>query len=118
MDLNLVVFGGRLAAPPELRVFESGMSLMRYLVAVQSGTPRRMDVLPVTLWNPERKQIEAFDAPGDRVWVAGAVQRRFWDDPDTRRSRLEIVASAVEVRDDEVSFCASHDGVQLEGTST
>ena len=117
MDLNLVVFGGRLAAPPELRVFESGMSLMRYLVAVQSGTPRRMDVLPVTLWNPGREHIEAFDAPGDRVWVAGSVQRRFWDDPDTRRSKLEIVASAVEVRNDDVSFGASDSGVEFEGTS-
>ena len=118
MDLNLVVFGGRLAAPPELRVFESGMSLMRYLIAVQSGTPRRMDVLPVTMWNPDREHIEASDAPGDRVWVAGSVQRRFWDAPDTRRSRLEIVASAVEVRDDDVSFCASHGGVELEGEPT
>ncbi|NNF64589.1 MAG: single-stranded DNA-binding protein [Acidimicrobiia bacterium] len=117
MDLNLVVFGGRLAAPPELRVFQSGMSMMRYLVAVRSGTPSRMDVLPVTLWNPDREHCEAFDTPGDRVWVAGSVQRRFWDDPDTRRSKLEIVASAVEVRDDDVSFCTSDGGVDIDRTS-
>lgn len=108
MDLNLVVLGGRLAAPPELRVFDSGMRLMRYLVAVRSE--RRMDVLPVTLWNPSDAHVETMDVAGDRVWVAGSVQRRFWDGTDGRRSRLEIVACEVKVRDDDISFEADAGG--------
>ena len=40
MDLNLVVLSGRLAAPPELRVFESGRRFARYLVTVRSEEPR------------------------------------------------------------------------------
>jgi hypothetical protein len=33
------------------------------------------------------------------VWVAGAVQRRFWSGDDGRRSRIEVVAEQVCLRD-------------------
>ena len=53
MDFNVVVLSGRLAAPPELRVFESGLRLVRYLITVRADEPRRrVDVVPVTLWEP------------------------------------------------------------------
>jgi single-strand DNA-binding protein len=96
MDFNLVVLSGRLAAPPELRVFDSGVRLARYLVTVRSNEPRRrVDVVPVTQWEP-------CDHPeplvGQRIWVAGSVQRRFWSNPDGRRSRLEVVAERVMLR--------------------
>jgi single-strand DNA-binding protein len=87
MDLNLVVLCGRLAAPAEVRTFESGSRLARYLVTVRSEEPRRVDVLPVTLWDPP-----------DAVWVAGSVQRRFWSGAEGRRSRLEVVAEQVCLR--------------------
>jgi hypothetical protein len=31
--------------------------------------------------------------------VCGSVQRRFWEAPDGRRSRLEVVAEQVNVKD-------------------
>jgi len=99
MDLNLVVLCGRLAAEPELRTFDSGVRLLRYLVTVRSSEPRRrVDVLPVTLWDPADELVERCTNPGDGVWVAGSVQRRFWEAPAGRRSRLEVVAERVEVR--------------------
>ena len=100
MDLNLVVLAGRLAAPPELRVSDSGVFQTRYLVTVRSSEPRRrVDVVPVTIWNANRDADREQPEPGSRLWVAGCVQRRFWGDDATRRSRLEIVAHQVEIRD-------------------
>ncbi len=95
MDMNLVVVAGKLAAPPELREFESGSRLLRSLVTVRSQAPRRrVDVLPVTLWDPPSDH-ELIDAPvGKGVWVVGSIQRRFWSGEDGRRSRLELVAHA------------------------
>lgn len=105
MDLNLVVLGGRLAAPPELREFESGSRLIRYLVTVKSAEPhRRLDVLPVTLWDPENALLEGDYQPGHRLWLAGTVQRRFWDGEEGRRSRIEIIAGNVSFRDPESLF--------------
>ncbi len=78
MDLNLVVLAGRLAAPPEFRKFEFGDSLVRYLVTVRSEEPRqRVDVVPVTLWNPDEAALRASAQPAAvrmRLWVAGGIQ--------------------------------------------
>ena len=96
MDLNLVVLSGRLAAPTELRTFDSGARLARYLVTCRSEEPSRVDVIPVTTWDPS-PEMESM-GPGAPVWVAGSAQRRFWDAGAGRRSRLEIVAEQVCVR--------------------
>jgi single-strand DNA-binding protein len=104
MDLNLVVLSGRLAAPPEIRQFESGSMLARYLVTVRSDEPRRrVDVVPVTLWDPPEDLIDSEPAVGSRVWVAGTVQRRFWSAEEGRRSRIEIVAEQVCPRETEAA---------------
>lgn len=102
MDLNLVVLAGKLAASPELRTFDSGSRLIRYLVTVRSDEPRkRVDVVPVTLWDPPDDLLEADLQPGRGVWVTGTVQRRFWEAPDGRRSRLEVIAEQVCLRDED-----------------
>lgn len=94
-DLNLVVVNGTLAADPEVTTFDSGTRVMRYLVATRVEEPRRrVDVLPVTLWNPTDEQVEE-GKKGDRIWLCGSVQRRFWEASDGRRSRVEIVAEQV-----------------------
>lgn len=96
MDLNLVVLCGRLATDAEVRVFDSGTRLIRYLVTVRADHPRsRVDVIPVTLWDPPDELVDDPGEKGSRIWVCGSVQRRFWESPDGRRSRLEVVAEQV-----------------------
>lgn len=100
MDLNLIVLDGRLATDPELRVFDSGTRLVRYLVTVRADYPRqRIDVIPVTQWDPSDETVDHLPEKGTRVRVCGSVQRRFWESPDGRRSRVEVVAEQVHVRD-------------------
>ena len=100
MDLNLVVLCGRLAVDPELKTFDSGTRLIRLLVTVRSDEPRRrVDVVPVTVWDPPDELVEGLPEKGRRVWVCGSVQRRFWEAPEGRRSRLEVVAEQVNVKD-------------------
>ncbi len=98
MDLNLVVLAGTLATDPEIRSFESGATLARYLVTVRSESPnRRLDVVPVTLWGPDEDEVRRLTA-GTDVWVAGAVQRRFWPHNGSGRSQIEVVAHEVTER--------------------
>ncbi len=102
MDMNMIVVCGRLAAPPELREFESGSRLMRMLVTVRSETPRRrVDVLPVTLWDPPADLTEQDLHPGIGIWATGSIQRRFWESAEGRISRLEIVATQITVSETE-----------------
>ncbi len=103
MDCNLVVLSGKLAAVPELRVFESGSRLVRYLVTVRSDAPRRrVDVVPVTWWDPPDAVADELPEPGREMWVTGMVQRRFWETEEGRRSRLEVVAYQVEAKPSEL----------------
>jgi single-stranded DNA-binding protein len=76
MDLNLIVLCGRLAVPPEIKVFESGTRLIRYLVTVRSEEPRRrVDVIPVSMWDPPQELIDESPESGRRIWVCGSVDR-------------------------------------------
>ncbi len=96
MDANVVFLTGTLAAAPELRQFDSGARLMRLLVTVRSHEPRRrVDVLPVTLWDPPQALVAESLERGRRVRVFGAAQRRFWEAQEGRRNRVEIIAEHV-----------------------
>jgi single-stranded DNA-binding protein len=94
-DVNLCVLGGQLAAAPEQREFQT-TRLLRLLLVVRSQTPRhRVDVVPVTWWDPPDHVWGTRFTDGAKVWVSGSVQRRFWEDADGRRSRIEVVAEHV-----------------------
>ena len=100
MDLNLIVLCGRLAVDAELRTFDSGARLIRYLVTTRIDHPRRrVDVIPVTLWDPSPDLVDAPGGKGERIWVCGSVQRRYWESSDGRHSRIEIVAEQVNRKD-------------------
>lgn len=99
-EVSEVRLVGRLATPPEVRVFDSGAVMVRYLVTIRHEAPRRrVDVIPVVLWPAEHGEeapdVEGLDQ-GSSVEVRGSVQRRFWEAPDGRRSRVEVVASSVQ----------------------
>ena len=99
MDLNIVVLAGHLATLPEVRQFTSGTRMARFLVTIRSTEPRRrVDVVPVTLWDPPSAVLDAALVVGQQVWVAGSVQRRFWSATDGRSSRIEVIAHTVELR--------------------
>jgi single-stranded DNA-binding protein len=76
MDLNLIVLCGRLAVDGELRTFDSGAQLIRYLLTTRVDFPkRRVDVIPVTLWDPPAELVEEPGEKGDRIWVCGSLNR-------------------------------------------
>lgn len=97
-DLNLSVLCGRLATEPELSIHDSGSRTLKFLVTVGARHPRRrIDVVPVTLYDPPDELVDDLPGANTRVWVTGAVQRRAQDGPEGRRTRIEIVADQVAV---------------------
>ena len=95
-DRNVVSLSGHLATAPDVRSFASGAHLARLLVTVRTQTDRpRTDVIPVTVWSPDEHVSSA--ERGARVIIDATVQRRFWTDDGERRSRVEVVATSVEV---------------------
>lgn len=95
-DMNVVVLGGTIAAPPELLIGPTGAVRWRYLLSVRSSRPRRrVDVLPVTVWELQKGPSNDDFSVGDKIWVHAALQRRFLSAPEGQRSRLELVADTV-----------------------
>ena len=100
MDTNLIILCGRLAVEPELKVLDSGTRLIRYLITVRADLPRkRVDVIPVTVWDPPEEVWDEAPERGRGIWVSGALQRRFWESQDGRSSRIEVVAEQVNIRE-------------------
>jgi single-stranded DNA-binding protein len=98
MDINLAVLCGRLATAPEVRVYDTGSRCMRFLVTVAAERPRRrIDVVPVILWDPPTDLVDDPPDQNARVWITGVVQRRAHDGPEGRRSRIEVIADQVTV---------------------
>ena len=98
MDINLAVLCGRLATAPEVRTYDTGSRCMRLLVTVAAERPqRRIDVVPVTLWDPPAELVDDLPDQNARVWVTGIVQRRALDGPEGRRNRIEVIADQVTV---------------------
>ena len=98
MDENIAIVTGLLTSPTEIRTLDSGAVIARYLLAVRSTEPRhRLDVIPVTQWNPP-SEASTYSS-GTRLRAVGSFQRRFWDDDRGRRTRLEVVAETVDQPD-------------------
>jgi single-stranded DNA-binding protein len=94
-DTNLVILAGRVLTH-EVRSFDTGSQVVRYTVSVRVEEPRpRLDVIQVNLWVREDDEEPYLPDRGERVLVVGAVQRRFWQAPDGRRSRMEVIADDV-----------------------
>ena len=97
-DLNLVFICGRVATAPDLRHDDTGTRQLRLLVTMRSDQPRRrIDVLPVTVWDPEDHLVDPGLPVGARVMVAGMVQRSLTKGPEGRSSRLEVIGLHVAV---------------------
>ncbi len=97
--MNHVMLRGQLAADVETRETDGGQLVARMLVTVREENPRRIDVVPVTVFVSDDDIVDA--TIGMEATVLGKVQRRFWDADGGRRSRIEIVAEAVMLRDSE-----------------
>lgn len=104
MDLNMAIVCGTIAADPEVNYFNSGGANVRVLITTKTETPRRrVDVIPVTYWfETDEDNKMALDLKrGERIWVTGTIQRRFWSE-GANRSRIEIVAHAIDRKEAEV----------------
>jgi single-stranded DNA-binding protein len=95
-DLNLAVIAGRVASDPEVDMVEGGSRRLRMLVTVKAESPRRrIDVIPVTMWDPPDELVNPGLQASTTVMVVGAVQRHVHKERWGTRSRLEVIAASV-----------------------
>jgi single-strand DNA-binding protein len=110
-NINRVIITGNLTRDPELRSLNSGTSVCKLRVAVNS---RRKDqsgewvdkpnYFDVTVWGAQGENCATYLSKGRPVAVDGRLEWREWEANDgSKRQSVEIIA-------DSVQFLGSRDG--------
>ena len=104
--INSVVLMGRLTYEPELRTTSSGISVLRFQMAVDrnyqsQGQDRQADFIDCIAWRQTAEFISRYFHKGSMIAVEGSIQTGNYNDRDgNKRKSVEVVAN-------QVSFCGS-----------
>lgn len=104
--MNIVGIMGRLTYEPELKKTPSGVSVIRFTVAVDrsyqpSGQERQADFIDCVAWRQTAEFISRYFHKGSMIAVEGTIQTsNFTDKNGKQRKQVEVLAN-------NVSFCGS-----------
>ena len=102
--MNKAILIGRLTADPELQTTPSGISTVRFCVAVNRRFKNAeggydADFLYCIAWRQQAEFICKYFKKGSSIGVSGAIQTSSWEGTDGKRQyKTEIVV-------EEVAFC-------------
>jgi len=102
-DINSVVLVGRLTREIELRYLNSGTAVGRFSLAVnrikRSGDQREEEVsfFDVVVWGKQAEVLNPYLTKGRQVCVSGELRQNRWEQDGQSRSRIEIVASSIQL---------------------
>ena len=104
--INTVALTGRLTYEPELKATQSGVSVIRFQVAVDrnyqaQGQERQADFIDCIAWRQTAEFISRYFHKGDMIGIEGSIQTSNFTDKDgNKRKSVDVVAN-------NVSFCGS-----------
>lgn len=103
--INTTVLMGRLTFEPELRTTPSGVSVVRFQVAVDRGRTkdgeRQADFIDCVAWRQTAEFIARYFHKGSLIAVEGSIQTQTYTDKNgAKRKQVEVLANRV-------SFCGS-----------
>lgn len=95
--LNSVALMGRLVADPELKVTQSGISVVTIRLAVnRTYDHKQTDFIDVVAWRQQAEFIDKYFRKGELIVIEGAIQTRSYEDKNgNKRSAFEVVANQV-----------------------
>lgn len=103
MNINRVIITGNLTADPELRELQSGTSVCKLRVAVNTRRKQGaewVDVpnyFDVTVWGAQGENAARYLEKGRPVAIDGRLEWREWETDDgQKRSAVQIVAESVQ----------------------
>lgn len=113
--LNCAVIMGRLTADPELRQTPSGVSVVRFTVAVdrgyvKQGEERQTDFINIVAWRGSADFVAKYFHKGSMIAVQGSIQTGSYEKDGVKHYTFEIVA-------DNVSFCGGKSDGQNNNSS-
>jgi len=103
VNINRVFLSGRLVAPAQLSHTQSGVSFVRFRIAVNNpyrdkdgNWQERTAFVNVVLWGERANRLVEKLDKGAGVYVEGELVQRDWEDENgNKRSTLEVRANRV-----------------------
>ena len=87
LNLNKVVLAGRITADPELKQTPSGVSVLRFTLAVNRRFSKsneqgeqQTDFITMVAWRQTAEFISKYFKKGSAICVTGSIQTRSWQD--------------------------------------
>lgn len=112
MSINRVNISGNLTRDPELRTTQTGMSILRFGVAVNDRRKNAdgdwedvPNFIDCTVFGRRAEGVEPYLSKGSKVAIEGKLRWSSWEKDGQKRSRLEVIV-------DEIEFMSSRDGGQ------
>lgn len=104
-NINSVIIAGRLTKDAELRATKGGTPVLTFSVAVNESKHNKQtdewDDVPsffdVVLYGKRAESLSGFLTKGIKVTTQGRLSQRSWEKDGQKHSRIEIVASMVEL---------------------
>lgn len=105
MSINKVMITGNLTRDPELRTTSSGMSILRFGVAVndrrKNADGQWEDVpnfIDCVMFGTRGESVSRFISKGSKVAVEGKLRWSSWEDKNTgaKRSKIEVIVDDIE----------------------
>lgn len=104
MSINQVCISGNLTRDAELKSAKSGMEILTFTVAVnerrknpQGEWEDYANFINCTLFGKYGAAIASSMTKGTKVCVAGSLRQSIWEQDGQKRSKLEVIASDVEL---------------------
>lgn len=104
MSINKVVITGNLGGEPELRTTASGKEVLTFSVAVNDRVPDgnggwkdKANWVGVVVFGKRAASLANILAKGTKVAIDGKLSYSQWEDNGRKRSKLEVVASDIDI---------------------
>ncbi|PIE97718.1 MAG: single-stranded DNA-binding protein [Treponema sp.] len=102
-DVNHVVLIGRLTRDAELRYTSSGMPVCNFSIAVNrrkkvgENWEEEASFFDIVLWGRQGEALNQYLVKGKQVGIDGELRQNRWEQDGVQRSRVEIVASNLQL---------------------
>ena len=125
LNLNKVVLAGRITADPELKQTPSGVSVLRFTLAVNRRYSRnseqgeqQTDFITMVAWRQTAEFISRYFKKGSAICIVGAIQTRSWQDQQgQKRYATEVVADEAMFVDSKSDNQPAANGSYIPGTT-
>lgn len=102
MAINRAIISGNLTKDADLRSTQSGMSVLRFSVAVNERVKQgeqwvdRPNFIDCTVFGTRAEKIAQYLVKGTKVAVEGKLRWSQWESNGEKRSKIEVIVDEIE----------------------